>query len=49
MEVNQSKNKLHLYEYYNIDSLRKENLEEYFKDPYNFKIHRFSFDHIIDS
>jgi kinesin family protein 3/17 len=37
-----------LYEYYNIDLVDPEQLEEYLNNPNSYTMHTFSFDHIYD-
>lgn len=48
IQVSSDKKKLAIYEYFNLDMVEKEDIEEYIHDPNNYAVHQFSFDYVYD-
>lgn len=48
VQVLEDKQSIQLFEYYNLDSLNGDELENYIDDPRNFNRHEFTFDHVYD-
>jgi kinesin family protein 3/17 len=48
VEVDETKTKLQLFEYYNIENLNPHEFESYMDNPNNFSRHNFTFDQVYD-
>lgn len=48
IQVSPDHKKICLYEYYNIDLVEPEHLEEYLNNPNSYTMHTFSFDYVYD-
>ncbi len=48
MQVSPDNRKICIYEYYNIELVEPEALQEYVENPNNYTMHQFSFDYVYD-
>lgn len=48
VEILEDRQTIQLIEYYNLESLGREQLEDYIDDPRNYNRHEFTFDHVYD-
>lgn len=48
VEVDESRTKLQLFEFYNVENLIPHQFEKYMENPNNFSKHNFTFDQVYD-
>ena len=48
VQVLEDRRSLQLFEYYNLEGLNQNELEDYIDDPRNFNRHEFTFDQVYD-
>ncbi|EGR29876.1 kinesin motor domain protein, partial [Ichthyophthirius multifiliis] len=48
IQVSPESKKICIYEYYNIELVESEKLQEFLNNPNNYTMHQFSFDHVYD-
>lgn len=48
VQVHNEKNRIQLFEYYHLESLNPDDLEEYIDNPSNYLKHEFTFDYVYD-
>ena len=48
VQVLEDEKTLHLFEYYNLESLNPNHIKDYIDDFRNFNRHEFTFDHVYD-
>ena len=48
VEVDETKTKLQLFEFYNHENLAPQDFEHYMENPNNFSRHNFNFDQVYD-
>lgn len=49
VEVDSNNLVVNAFEYYNLEAIEPEDLEEYVSESENFNVHQFSFDHVFGS
>ena len=47
-DVNPDKKSINLYEYFNLELVPPERIEEYIEDPESYQTHTFTFDRVYD-
>lgn len=48
VQVSPCHTKICLFEYFNIENVQNENLQEYFENPNNYQTNQFTFDYVYD-